>query len=410
MLKNLSIIFILSSRNVLRNPRRSILTLLAISFGLAGTIVVSSLARGLSYNLAKDTIDHLTGHIQIHAENYLEDPDVSNSISEIPPKLEKVMKSPQILKKAERVRVPGIVMSERESYGVMIVGINPKEELGLSFIAESVNEGKFFDHDSDDGIIIGRKLLELLQTDIGKRVVVMSQDVKNEISDKGVRIIGVFDSQFESTEKSFVFLSIKKAQGLLGLDAKISEISLVTKDYENLEPTLSNLQSSAPNLDVRGWRDIEKFVSALLDIQGKFLIFWFCIVVIAISFGIVNTLFMAIYERIREFGMLQALGMKPIEIQFQVLIESLLLILIGGFIGNILSVIGIHLLESGIDISAFAEGAKRFGIKNVIYPRFVSHDWITANLLVLFLGSLSSFYPAWRASRFTPANAISRAT
>lgn len=389
-----------------RNPRRTILTLGAVALGAWGSLGISSVARGVSYGMAKDAISKLTGHIQIHADGYLSDPSVEHSM-ELTEKARKTLSThPRIKAWSERVRVPAVVMSERESAGVTVVGIDPKAELPLSFIGTAVKSGAMLSATDDPGIVLGRKMLELLSTDVGKRVVVLGQDINNEIAERGFRIVGVFDAELESTEKSFVFIGLKTAQKMFGFDLKISEVTILTDDYEKLDAVVKELKHELLPLKVSPWQELEPLIVALLKVQGGFIVLWFFIVVITISFGLVNTLFMAIFERTREIGLIMSLGLKPRMVILLILTESLLLLLLGAALGNMLTLSCIYLLSDGIDISRFSGGAEYFGARSVIIPQIVPSDWLKGNLMILGLGLLSAFYPAWKASRTVPMEAL----
>jgi ABC-type antimicrobial peptide transport system permease subunit len=128
----------------------------------------------------------------------------------------------------------------------------------------------------------------------------------------------------------------------------------------------------------------------------------------AMSFGLVNTLLMAVFERTREFGLFQALGMPPRHILGQVLVESLILLAIALVIGNLGALATVHALRDGLDLSAFAEGMEYFGVSPIIYPALSVGDVTMANTLVAVLGLVASLYPAWRAARHVPIEAITR--
>ncbi len=165
----------------------------------------------------------------------------------------------------------------------------------------------------------------------------------------------------------------------------------------------------AANYEVLTWRELLPFITAYLNVYDGFIFIWFIIIFIAMGFGIVNTTLMAVFERIREFGLLKALGMKPLWIVQEVLTESFFLLIIGMIIGNALSFGSIFVLsKTGIDLSAFAAGSEYFGISRVIYPAVYMYDVFMANLVVFVLGLLVSLYPAVKAARFTPIEALAQ--
>ena len=146
----------------------------------------------------------------------------------------------------------------------------------------------------------------------------------------------------------------------------------------------------------------------MLGVMDGFVLVWIVVIFLALSFGLVNTLMMAVFERIREFGLMQALGMKPAAILYQVLLESLMLLALGLLLGNLLALASVMPLRDGLDLSIVAEGMEMFGASAVLYPALKADDVLLANSVVIVLGILTSLLPAWRASRYRPVEALSR--
>ena len=146
----------------------------------------------------------------------------------------------------------------------------------------------------------------------------------------------------------------------------------------------------------------------MLDVMDGFVLVWVVVIFLALSFGLVNTLVMAVFERVREIGLMLALGMRPSSILWQIVFESVLLLAIGLVIGNALAFLTVIPLREGIDISIVADGMEMFGAASVLYPEMQANDVIMANLVVIVLGFLASLSPAWRASRYEPVEAITK--
>jgi ABC-type lipoprotein release transport system permease subunit len=146
----------------------------------------------------------------------------------------------------------------------------------------------------------------------------------------------------------------------------------------------------------------------MLGVMDGFILVWTVVIFLALSFGLVNTLVMAVFERVREIGLMLALGMRPMSILAQVVIESLLLLVIGLAVGTLLAWLTILPLESGIDISIVAEGMEMFGSSSILYPELTIEDVLLANVVVLVLGFFASLSPAWRASRYDPIEALTK--
>jgi len=405
---NLSLLYTLAWRNVWRNRRRTLVILLAIAFGIWSMVTLAAMMRGMIEQQVQNTINNLTGHIQVHAVGYCDDPSIENSMPPPGPTMLKILRGNNVKAWSTRVRVPAVVASERESVGVTLVGIDPEGEDGLSFIANAVTEGQYLQSTADQGLLLGRKMAERLETSLGKRVVLMSQDIDNDIADRGFRVTGIFDAKMEATETGYLFIGRKCAQDMLKLGENVSELSLVVHDRQDLDAVLQRLTNAAQGLDVQPWTKLEPFLVLAVKMYNASMLIWFVVVFLAMSFGLVNTLLMAVFERTREIGLFQALGMRPKFILAQVLLEALTLLIAGLVIGNVLAWATIASLGDGLNLSAFAKGLEWAGMSSVIYPLPTHSDIITANLLVIVLGIIASLYPAWRAARYVPVEAITR--
>jgi len=301
-----------------------------------------------------------------------------------------------------------VVASERESAGVTLIGIEPARERGLSFIAEAVHDGRYLESDDDPGLLLGRKLAERLETGLGRRVVVMSQDVHNQIADRGFRVVGIFDGSPEAMETGYLFVGRATLQQMLKLGDDVSEIAIMTQARKLPADLVGRFRQATPENDVQSWTALEPLLELTEELSDRLLMIWSLVIFTAMSFGLVNTLLMAVFERIREFGLFQALGMPPRLILGMVLVESVILLLLALVVGNLLAGATLWSLKGGIDLSAFAEGMEMFGYSPIIYPMLTTADFVTANALVFTLGVLACLYPAWRAARYVPVEAITR--
>ena len=262
----------------------------------------------------------------------------------------------------------------------------------------------------DKGIVIGQKLAETLETGIGKRLVVMSQDPDNAIADRGFRVVGLFAAATDALEERFVFVGKHTAQRMLGIGDEITEVVFFGDSYRDVETTYAKvLRGAGDDLAVHRWDDIDTYLGTMLSFMDGFVLIWVVIIFMALSFGLVNTLVMAVFERVREIGLLLALGMRPTGILVQIVIEAVMLLAIGLAIGNGLAWLTIQPLEDGIDISVVGKGMEMMGAGSMLYPSLYARDMLLATVVVLLLGVVASLSPAWRASRLKPVEAITKA-
>jgi ABC-type lipoprotein release transport system permease subunit len=399
----------LAWRNLWRNHRRTLIMLAAVVVGVWAMIFMTALMRGMVDQMIKDGVQTLPGHVQIHHPDYRNDPSVANSITPPTDALLRVLEGPEVVAWASRVKVPAVVSSERGTRGVVLVGIDPERERDLSFVAGDLAEGRFLESPDDDGLVAGRKLLERLETDLGKRIVVMSQSRGRDIADRGFRVVGVYDSQLEAQEEGFVFAGRDTVQRLLHMGDRISEIAVLGRDYRHVDGLRARIEEAAgPDRVVETWSELDPYLGSMLSMMDGFILVWIVVVFLALAFGLVNTLVMAVFERVREIGLMLALGMTPRHIRAQIIIESALLLSLGLLIGDVLAWLTVRPLESGIDLSIVGEGMEYWGAASVLYPAFRWEDVLLANVVVLVLGFLASLSPAIRASRYEPVEAITK--
>lgn len=396
----------LAWRNLWRRPHRTMIILLAVALGIWSMLTISALIRGMSTQYVEQWINQLTGHVLIHAPGYRQDPVIDYRMPVADAELETALNQQNIIGWTQRLRIPAVINSERESAGVTMVGIIPQQENGLSFIAQAVRQGRMLHDENDRGIVLGLHLAKQLETRIGKRVVLMTQDSAGNVAERGFKVVGLYRSRLQDTEKQFAFVGLKVMQKLLKVEGQVSEISLRSDALELLPAILKQLQQLHPQLDIVDWKTSNPLLNAMISMLHGFLMIWFVVVFIAVAFGLINTLLMAIFERSREMGLLRALGMQPRLQVLQILLESLFLLLLGALLGNLLSGLTLLLTAGGLDFSRFAQGYEMIGLSSRIYPVLQNEDWIMANLLVLGLGLLASFYPAWRASRMSVLKAL----
>lgn len=399
----------LAWRYLWRNHRRTIIMLSAIAVGSWAMIFMTALTRGMVDQMIADGISVLPGHVQVHDPGFLNDPSVANRITIPDDEFARRFDDAGIKAWASRVRVPAVVMSERESRGVTLLGIDPAAEREFSFVSYDEVEGRFLESPDDNGAVIGRKLAEKLDTEVGKRIVLMSQDPDNEIADRGFRVVGLFEASMPSFEESFVFIGKATAQKMLRIGEATTEVVFLGDDYRDVDPTYELVAERVDGgLDVKRWHEIDTYLGTMLRVMDGFVLIWVVVIFLALSFGLVNTLVMAVFERVREIGLMLALGMKPAMILGQIIVESLMLLLIGLVAGNTLAWLTVIPLQDGIDVSVVAQGMEWFGASAVLYPELTMDDVIMANLIVIVLGIVASLSPAWRASRYEPIEAITK--
>jgi ABC-type lipoprotein release transport system permease subunit len=405
----LAVLARLAWRNLWRNHRRTLIMLAAITLGVWAMIFMTALMRGMVSQMVADGISALPGHVQVHHPDYRDDPSIANLIPISDTELSARFENAGFVKWASRVRVPAVITSEYESRGLTLLGIDPDSERDLTFVDYDAVEGRFLSSSDDSGVVIGKKLAATLNTEIGKRIVLMSQDPDNDIADRGFRVVGLFEANMQSFEENFLFAGKATVQKMLRIGDQVSELVVLGDDYRDVDSAFEKVSQLVDgNVEVKRWFALDPYLGTMLGVMDGFVLVWIVVVFLALSFGLVNTLVMAVFERVREIGLMLALGMKPINILGQIVVESLLLLAIGLAMGSALAWATVQPIKDGIDVSIVGEGMDMFGMSSVLYPELLLSDVVLANVVVLVLGFLASLSPAWRASRYEPIEAITK--
>jgi len=400
----------LAWRNIWRNSRRTFVILTAVIIGVWSMVFLAAFSRGMLNNMLKNGKSVLIGDIQIHDRGYRSDPSIDMSIQDpddVTELLDRLLAPEDVY--AGRIKVSAYVSNARHSSGVTLVGIDPEKEKQISFLGEKHFKGKYLDSKDKRGVYAGDALLDKFDTGMGRKLIIMTRNSKGDVVSKAFRIRGSFKADMEATEKNYLFITMDAAKKFLNMPVAISEISIVLSDEENVETIAEKIKEKVDTalLSVETWKELLPMLEAYFSMFNSFMYIWYVVVFIAMGFGIVNTNLMAVFERVREFGLLRALGMKPWLVVCSVITESVMVLLIGITCGNISGVVSVLFLKNeGIDLTIFGKGSEFFGMSRIIYPQLTLYDVVNINFVILFLGIIVSLYPALKASRITPVEAM----
>ena len=402
---SIKLLFQLSIRNILRHRRRNLMLFSAIAVAVAGVSSANTLIRGMQYDMLNSAVENLTGHIKIHAPGYRDDPNIDKGFS-----LEDGFTLPvepeEMLGWAARIRIPAVIMSERETRGVQIVGIDPASE-HISFLSDVPIDGEGLTDSKDGRILIGKELAVQLETRIGRRIVIITQGIDGKNREKGYRIVGTYDAQGKTLEKIYVFTGLASLQSLLD-SRDVTEVSIRLHE-EPEKPSIKDMLSDVfRNLAVLDWQELEPMAAAMYIFADGAIYIWFLLMMSALTFGLINTLITSVMERVRELGLVRALGMPKRMVVTQVVLESTIIMAIGVLIGLVAGYLIYLSIADGINLDAFAEGMEMMTMSTRFIPVLIWDDFVLVAVMSLILGVMASIYPAWRAVRVKPLDAMGR--
>ncbi len=405
MIETLRTLAPLAWRNIWRNPRRTIITLIVVAMGIFSILIFAAFLRAWADSSRDRVLTLMTSSIQIHARGFLDDPTVKHLFEQPSGPLAEALDHPDIAHWAPRLLFPAIVQSEYRTLPVTLVGVDPAREATISVIPANVIQGSYLSGRQDVRIVLGDKNLARLKTRLGKRVVVLAQAADGTLAERGFEVGGVFSGDSE-IEGQFAFVALDTAQDMLGTGNKLAEIAIQVPDPDKLPAVVQALRKAAPDLDIRTWKELSPMAAAVDQMMGLIVYVWLWVMFVLMAIGIVNTQLMAVFERIHEFGLMQALGMRPRMIVGIVALESGMLVGLGILIGMGAAAFLISALSGGVDISGFAEGAAMIGAGTMLYPELDPPQIIQLSIVVWVLGVLVALWPARKAAKISPVEAM----
>ncbi|MFI4934034.1 MAG: ABC transporter permease [Caulobacterales bacterium] len=395
----------LAWRNLWRNPRRTLITLAVVAVGVWSILTFDVMLKAWAASSQAETLHLLTGEGQIHAAAYLDDPSVGHSMPQPAGALLAALNGPQVSAWAPRLRLPAIIQSEYRTRAVTLMGVSPAAERRVSDLPAQMLAGRYLVGDNDQGVVIGQDLADKLKTRLGKRVIIMAQAADGHLAETGAIIVGVFGNT-KPVQDEFIFTGVSAAQTTLGLRGQISEISFEVPPKGKLDDAVAQLKRAAPTLDTQTWMTLSPLAYTMETFSQTYIAIWLMVMFLLMAIGIVNTQLMAVFERTREFGLLQALGMRPGWIVGQVMLESAMLIGVGVLAGIGLMVLTLLPFANGLDLGFLAAGAEMAGGTSVLYPRLDFADAATFSLIVWALGVATTLWPARTAAKTNPVLAM----
>ena len=382
----------LALRNIWRQRRRNGLVLFAVVVCIGGVFVMNALARGMEQDFLRFSIENLRGHVKIISPAQLDDPGLHNSMSSDVDQT--ALDDPRIAAWIPRLRSPAVIMSERETRGVEIVGIDPLNE-SHSFIDDLVIHGQALSDGTDSFLMLGESLADELKTTIGRRVVVLMNGAHGEAIETGYQVLGIFKAPNRRYEEAYVLTGIQALQEIADLDG-FTDISIHLRNQDLTEEVKATLAPVYPGLSVVTWQELDLFTGEMYRFIGYTVYILVVVFMGTLVFGLINALVTAVLVRLREFGMLRIVGMKSRLVVMQIVVECVLIMVAALVIGLAAGLLIVLWLSDGIDLTAFTAGAEAFGLGSHMVPHLVLGDFVIVAVASVVLGLIASYFPARR--------------
>lgn len=401
-------LFIVSWRNIWRHKVRSLVVIMSIAVGMWAGVFMIAFSWGMYQQYMRETIETQLSHIQLHNPQFEEEGyEVRYALPPAGSIGEEIRQLPDVKSYTMRTITSGMVSSPVTVSGVTIHGIDPAGENRVTQLASRVTKGQYLDSTGFHPVLIGERLARKLKVKLKSKVVLTFQDTTGEIVAGAFRIAGIFRSGNVMLDETNVYVRATDLNDILKMENSVHEIAILLKNDKQLPAIKERLAAKFPDVSVKSWKDLSPELELVTSSFGAYMYIFVGIILLALTFGIVNTMLMAVLERVREIGMLMAIGMSRLRVFLMIMLETIFLALVGGPAGLLIGYATITWTgRSGIDISQFSEGLSAYGFSSLVYPELDTGYYFPLTLMTIATAILSAIYPAIRALRLRPAEAI----
>jgi putative ABC transport system permease protein len=395
-------------RNVWRNPKRSFVMIIAITMGLWGGIFASSLSFGLLDQRFQMSIGQHISHIQLHNPEFLIDQNVRHSVDQWQELTSMIENDDQVRAYSRRLVTNGMLASANLTRGVNIIGIEPALESRATGLQELVIEGSYFGEQMRNPILIGQALAEKTKLQERSRLVLTFQNAEGELTAATFRVAGIFRSANMQFDEMNVYVLHSDFTDYVADSPIYNEFALVTNHLDIVDPVAERYSHEFGNLEVRTWAEIAPELNFLQQMASTMLVIIIAIILLALAFGLVNTMLMSVFERIKELGVLMAVGMNKKRIFSMIILETSFLTFIGALCGIVLGGITVLIFGNvGINLAAVGgESMEKIGFQSFVYPQLDVSFFLSIAALVVITAMVTSIFPSIKALKLNPAEAV----
>ena len=402
----------LAWKNIWRNRRRTIITLTAIAFSIMLVQALHNLSSGVYAGMIDSGVRAGSGHVAVYHQDYLESRDESltfmdhNLITEI----EAIDGVKQVL---PRLYIPALAQSSRESRGVVLIGVDPQRERQINPFLKTLSEETMIRSTASRDAVVGSRLLDELQIKPGQKFVITAQHQDGTLHSELLYVRGVVSSGMKDIDSSLIMIGRERAGLLTGSSSSVHELAVILSDPDYEKPVhqiITAILGTSPDIEVVNWERAMPNLANAIKLDYASQKFIFLIILLIVTIGVINTLLMSVMERMREFGVILALGSKPRTLRGMIMLEALSLGLFAAAIGSLFGSLATwYLVSVGINLATFVPETLEFG--GVVFDPIMRASWNPGWMLqiafyVVGLTLLAALYPAIKAGRITPVEGM----
>jgi putative ABC transport system permease protein len=400
-------------RNIWRNPRRTILTVCAITFATVLLVFMLSFQFGSYETMINTSVKISTGHLQVQAEKYQEKKSIRFVIPDPRAIAAIVDQIPEVAAYTFRGQAFALISSKDRTYGVVVTGIDPQKEATVSRIKKLVQAGNFLAAEDVNQALVGNLLAKNLRVSIGDELTLLGQGRDGSIGATVVQVKGIFRSGIDEFDRSAMQIPLSTFQDTFSMEEAVHEVVVIAKSLSDVSRIKAQLKAALAVLNNRkplktlDWQELMPGLRQAIEMDLVSGLIFYGLLIIVVAFSILNTFLMAIFERTKEFGVMMAVGTTPRRLTKILLIESMSMTLIGIITGIFIGIgITYYFQIHGIDFSGGSELLSQFGITGRMYPKLSLLSVSIGPFMVLFFTFLAALYPAMKIRRLRPVEAM----
>ncbi|MEO8415478.1 MAG: FtsX-like permease family protein [Ginsengibacter sp.] len=395
-------------RNVWRNKTRSLVIIIAVALGLWGGIFSDAFMQGMAEQQIYSVIHTETGHIQLNQTGFLLNHDMQMQVQNADSMVAAIKAKPGVEGVSAIIQVTAMASTASGSSGIMVNGIQPPDQEKVSDLSKQLVQGDYFKSESANQVVIGQQLANKLKVKLHSRIVLTLQTTAGDIIYGAFKVSGIFRTHDTEFDKQMIFVRNNDLEKLTGFPpGAASIVTVLLRNTNDTKKVTTTLQQQYSGLQVQSWIQLSPMLQVLSGTMMQITLIFVGIILIALAFGIINTMLMAVMDRTREIGMLLSIGMKPSKVFGMIMLETIFLSLTGAVIGVGVSIATISFFgQKGINLSFISEGINALGYSSIVYPMLGFNFYIMLASMVIVIAIIAGLFPARRAVRLRPAEAV----
>lgn len=397
----------LAWRNLWRHPSRTWLSIISMALTAALLVFMLSFQLGMYDTLKGSALKLIDGFAQIQPHGYSDDPDVHKTIGS--PQLLSALDHLQGLRTTARASSYVILAHGQLSYGAMVEGVDPLNEPRVTTLAATIHSGRYLRPQDSQNIVMGKALAHNLKLTLGDNVTLLGSAADGTVAADSLTVTGIFDSGVSDIDRQFAQMPLRRFQQTFAMDHSVNIIAIGADTLQTVDQQLPAIRSiaAAHNLVISDWRALRPDVHQAITLDFSTALLWYAALVLIVTFILLNTLLMSVFERQREFGILLAIGMHARQTGIMIWLELVLLALLGNVIGIVIgSSATLWLQYQGISLGKFSALFAQWGLPDRLYPQLSFISATSGPLVMILMIGIAGLIPYHHLRRVTPLAAM----